>query len=218
MIRKIKSYLIFTPVFYRWLMFLVVPAGTIGLQWLIEPIDLFMTGYINVMIWVMVEIILDNWVFGGMAVADGKQWEYVKTSKRGMSIVQNALALNMVRQFLEGMIIFIAGWAFFSLRNGRGFSGTGELIIYVDMLLVGYFVTVTALTITRFFDSILINTATASVASLLAVGGVAMVVRWNYCMLMLLVILAAAVSVVGVKLIMRRVRESYYDRADEKKF
>ncbi|MBO5069131.1 MAG: hypothetical protein J6C37_02035 [Roseburia sp.] len=218
MIRKIKSYLIFTPVFYRWLMFLMVPAGTIGLQWLIEPIDLFMTGYINVMIWVMVEIISDNWVFGGMAVAGGKQWEYVKTSKRGMPIVENALGVNMARQFLEGMIIFIAGWAFFSLRNGRGFSDVGELIIYVDMLLMAYFVIVAALSITRFFDSVLINTGTASLASILLVGGFALVAAWKYVMLVLLVILAAAVSVMGVKLIMWRVRESYYDRADKKEY
>lgn len=212
--RKVKSYLVFTPQFYRLLMFFLIPLGLLALQILLPIKEFVLVPYVTVLLLVFAEVVLDFWVFGGIAVKDGRQLDYLKTSKRGMNFIKDVLSVNMIRQFLESALLLVFGGGIFWLKNKESFFGEGRLLYCLAALVLGYFFTVTELTIARFFDGLMINVGIAVVGAWLM--GIAIYLISLNCKVMAGVLLsgAIAVSVVDIKVIMKRLEESYYDQTD----
>lgn len=212
--KKVKSYLVFTTGLNRVVTFLLVPLAVLALQILAAPSGFFLVAYITVIVLIPAEVFLDYWVFGGIAMKNGGQLEYLKTSGRGNALIKTAMIVDMARQLLTGVFLTVIGGVLCMWRRGMVFPGLQELLSGIDILLLGYFFIMVELTVARHFDGLMVNLVIVSIGSVLMVGGIYLVALNVYVMLAVLTILSAIASVAGVKLIMKRVKEGYYDRAD----
>ena len=77
--KKIKSYLVFTSLWYRFGVYLAIPAVLAAIGLLIER-GLPGGGLIVISVLLPVaEIISDSWLFGGIQTKDSMKLEYLKT-------------------------------------------------------------------------------------------------------------------------------------------
>lgn len=209
----IRSYLVFTTGLYRIVTFLLVPILTVVLQWAARPTDFCLVAYLNAVVLLFAEIMLDYWVFGGIAVKNVRQMEYLKTSGKGRSVMRMALIVDMVRQLLVSVFLFAAGGVLFICRQNPVSWENGELAAGVAVLLLEYFLIVTGITVARHFDGLMVNMLIAAAALLLLAGGLFLIAVNVYIMLAVGFVLAAASGMFGVWKVMKRVEEGYYDQA-----
>lgn len=210
--RKIQSYLVFTTGLYRLVLFLLLPLFLLGLELFLGSDNFFMIMYVFVTILLFAEIMLDNWSFGGIAARNNTQIEYLKSSKRGMELIQNGLIASMARQFLECGAVLALGGMIFGIQNKNAVIDVPPLLLGLNLLFLEYTLAVLAVTVARFFDGWMVNMGIAYAASLLLVGGIYLTAINLYVALPVFAVMALIVSVAGVKLTMGRVKESYYDK------
>lgn len=209
---KIQSYLVFTSGVYRWLLFALVPAVITIAQILLHAGDYFLMTYLIAILFPIAEVFLDYWVFGGIAVKGGTQLEYLKSSKRGAGVIGTALTVDMIRQFLVTVLLFVVSGVVLVCQGGVIEHGAKQIITYIDMLFLTYFMIAIELIIVRHLDSIMMNLAISCLAYLPMMGLLCLIAWQSYIMLPVMVVLCVLSSVFGVKLILRRVKESYYDK------
>ena len=161
----------------------------------------------------VIEITLDFFVFGGIAVKDGTQLEYLKSSASGMKVMETALGVNMVRQFATLVVLFAGAAAIVWAKGGKIVVEPLWIACYVSMLLSSYVVINIVLVVMRHFDGFYLNVAASSFAMILMILFIFLFGVNAYIMFPVLSVLAVASSVLGRRLVMRRVKESYYDRA-----
>ncbi|MCI8529011.1 MAG: hypothetical protein HFH82_07665 [Lachnospiraceae bacterium] len=102
---RIKSYLVFTSFIYRICMFLAVPVIVTGIAlWSVGRFGNAAMIFAAVLL-PMVEIISDTWLFGGIQTKDMEKLDYLKTSHRGMEIMRNALSMDMARKLLTAIVV-----------------------------------------------------------------------------------------------------------------
>ena len=212
MMKKIKSYLVFTSGLYRVLLFLLVPVAITILQILLHFEDYFLMTYLIAILYSLAEVFLDYWAFGGIAVKGGTQLEYLKSSKRGVGVVGTALSVNMVRQFLTTVLLFVISGVVLFCQGGMIELGAKQIMTYIDVFLLTYFMIVTELTIVRHLDNMMMNLSIGSLAYFPMTGLMILIAWKSNVMLPVMLILSVASSILGVKLILKRVRESYYDK------
>lgn len=109
MLKIIKGYLVFTSLFYRIVMFGILPLAFIAMDiWG----ALLMGDHMRVLfaaipfLVLMVEIVADTWMFGGIQGKDAAKIDFLKTSPKGMGLLRNALVMDLVRRFcsLAGIV------------------------------------------------------------------------------------------------------------------
>ena len=210
--KKITSYLVFTSGLYRLLLFVLVPIVITIAQILLHFDDYFLMTYLVAILFPGAEVFLDYWVFGGIAVKGGTHLEYLKSSKRGVEIMGNALRVNMARQFLATVLLFVISGVVLLCQGGMIELGARQIMTYIDILLLTYFMIVTEITIVRHLDGVLIGLSVSCFAFLPMIGLLFLIAWQSYVMLPVMVILSAISSVLGVRLILKRVKESYYDK------
>lgn len=210
---RFQSYLAFLPRAYRLVMFLLLPLLTLTIPVLLQKGQFLTISYLVAMLLANAEIIMDFWAFGGIAMKNGLQLEYIKTSRRGMSMVQNALCIGLFRIFMDAAAVSTVCGLIFGSINGFSFLSDGKLWSYLCILLAEYICVALAQLICRFFDGLWIYLLSSYVVSGLLLGA-CFLGKYHYAVTFPFLILAAVlVSVTGVKIIMWRVRESYYDKA-----
>lgn len=209
----IKSYLVFTTGLCRIVTFVLTPLLAVGLQWLMEPRDLMAASILNAWVLIPAEIMLDYWVFGGIAVRNARQMEYLKTSGKGRSVMRMALIADTARQFVAGVILFVFGIAFCLCRGSVTSWESGRLAEGIAVLLFAYVLTVIGITVARHFDGMAANMTMAAVAFALLSGGLFLIAANAYVMLAVSLVLAAVSGIFGVWKIMKSVEEGYYDQA-----
>ena len=173
-----------------------------------------MSSCVIAVVGMLVEVVMDNWSFGGLATKNGNQLEYLKSSARGRKVMQGALFVSEVRQFLWSVGIFLLCGIISWCRGGSEIVCGERVPFYLAMIFLEYFFIQLALTITRFFDGLWISMGVSYIAFFLMMGGIYLIVRNTALMIALLLTLCAAISVIGVKTVMGRMEESYYDKAD----
>lgn len=209
----IKSYLVFTTGLYRIVTFLLVPLVAVILQWLIAPPNCSLVSFVNAVIFLSLEIMLDYWVFGGIAIKDTRQMEYLKTSSRGRRVMKRALIVNMARQFLVSAILFAVGIAFYLCRsNTVSRKDDSYFIVGTGILFLQYALIVTGSAIARHFDGAMVNMMIAAAAYVVLGVGIYFGSVYAYAMLVFSIVFAATASVAGVWKVMKRVEEGYYDQ------
>ena len=215
MIRKIKCYLAFTPFLYQLILFILVPVALIVLQAAMAPRQTWsMAVGLNLttaLVLLEVEVFLDYWAFGAICAREGMQMTYLRTSPRGIKLLKTALGVNLVRQFFAGLIPMLLGFVC-RLQMGGGFEVeyAARSMAYV---LLGYIFLVTASTIARFFDGLMLNLGIANIALItMMLVGIFMFLAPP--ILVILVPLAVLASIASVGIAVNRVKEGYYDRAD----
>lgn len=223
MMKKIKGYLLFTSLVYRIIMFGVLPlvfgGGYIAATAVMGdgdvPALLTMILLIPTLL-VMIEIFADNWMFGGIQDRDGAKMDFLKTSPKGMKLLENALMLDLVRRLVTLSAImavcFLANMAMgIKMFGGDAVKGAGVL---AGLALASYTFSVLGTLLTRFFSWTWGN---------LLVGNVAMSVYVFCCVKFLMTgklialngvfaLLAVGATVLAVKVAMGKVRGGYYDK------
>ena len=215
--RRIKCYLMFAPLLYRLILFVVVPIALLALEVYISQERFPWSGVMNfnmmiAFVLLEAEVFFDYWAFGGIAAREGMQLTYLKTSARGVGLLGTALGINLLRQFLTGLLPMLLGFICRFLRGG-GFEieyAAGSLAY----ILLGYVFLVTSNTIARFFDGLLVNYAIAMIAAVIMIFAALLVLEAPIAALAALFMISVVVSVAGIKIILNRVKESFYDKAD----
>ena len=126
-----------------------------------------------------------------------------------------ALIVDMVRQFLAGMILFAFGIAFCLCRGSVMSWESGRMAEGIAVLLFAYAVTITGITVARHFDGMAVNMMIAMAAYVILTAGSFLILGATYVMLAVSLAFAAAASIFGVWKVMKRVEEGYYDQTDE---
>ena len=211
--RMIRSYLALTPFLYRLVLFVLIPIAVIAIQQLFPMEDAVLCTFFITLIMVFVEILLDYWVFGGISTRDGAKIEYLKTSNCGIKLMKNALTINMVRQLHESSVMTIVSVILFLALNRGESLRAKDVLVSTNLLMLEYVVVITLLTVARFFDGWQVNMFISYAGVILMLGGCYLVGKHVTIMFVLLVVSALLVSALSVNMALKRVRESYYDKA-----
>ncbi|MDE5777999.1 MAG: hypothetical protein K2I10_05765 [Lachnospiraceae bacterium] len=161
---------------------------------------------------IAVEIMLDYFVFGGIASRETNRLEYLKTSVKGILLLKGSLMTDAVRRLLSITIIITGSYSV--VVCGQQIDWRYTLLQLFMCILSIYLLAETGLLITRFFVNWWINIAVLYVLGNVAVVFGTFIPRCNIriWMAVLLVLLGIGVTVIGRRLILKRAEESYYDR------
>lgn len=223
--REIKSYLVFTSGALRLLLFLAAPVLLIGFNVslalnahrLVAAEDIYLFAdlmvFLTAALLMAAEVMLDNWVFGGIAVKGSGSWEYMKASSKGIQLMRTALRTDMIRKFAESaVVVFLSRTAWTVAGNLGGLWNLKGIVMILAMTVCQYFFTVVMLLVTRNFGNWTANLATVSLLSWGMTPMFILIRQNSYVMLAVLAVLSVAVSVFSQWKIMRRVEESFYDK------
>lgn len=208
--KMLKSYLVFVPMLCRVILFLLIPVLLIALQIWIAPLDMFYTSsYLMLLILMLVQIILDNWVFGGIATKNVRQPEYLKSSTHGMTLIKHALAADTICGFVESVMVVLIGAGAYvtrvSLPDGKEILAVFTLLFFANAL------TSLTLLVVRFFDGIMASMMAAFISEIIF-GGIFLITPHGAVWLLVAgVLLAVVFGTLGVKVMVRRLEDSYYD-------
>lgn len=207
--RKIKNYLALTSPIYRIAVFLLMPIVAIGVYWFLRDAEVAI-GLVMVMaLLIMAEIFFDTWLFGGIQSKDAEKLDYLKASPRGMQMMRDALGLDIVRRFLSAVVIF--GICY--LIGGEAVLSVGPMILIYPPL-IAYTITVLGVFLARFECNIWINMVIGYVGVIIGVLSLSMAGVFGHVLAWVLsyAVLAVLVSILAVKVAVKKVEGSYYDK------
>ena len=212
--KKIKSYLLFTSWRYKLGMFLILPMAVLaaGLLW---KYYLNMSGYSYTMVAVMVffEILTDQGVFAGIQSKRGYKLDFLKTSPSGSKILCRGLVGDLIRSFFTAALCVGVCGAMGILTKGSGWDRC------LGVLLAIYVAEVLALFISRFTRSVTLCVYTAyggivageillTVVNVVSLPGLWLAEG-------LLALAAAAISVLVVRIAMKKWRQTFFDTQED---
>lgn len=230
---KWKSYLVFAPRLYRTVMYLFVPVFLAALAvWLSSAGEVALIPVMALL--VMIEIVSDAWMFGGIQTNERVQLDYLKTSARGRKVMKNALTMDMVRRLLYAagimgickLAIWLAsGMAWQSAAREAGFwkavffgggaaGGSGGLGIWLFLTFVSYFLSVLGTFLSRFGSMMWINMMVGYIFGTLAVLLLRLpgLSQYVFGYALLFGALGAAAGILAVRTAMKKMEEGYYDK------
>lgn len=213
---KIRSYLVFTSLWYKIIMFAVLPVVLLGMQIFSAIVFQGTAIHLSVMVLIIVEIMADNWFLGGIQEKGSEKIDYLKTSSRGMEIMKSVLVMDLVRRFLFHGGILGVSWLitriFGATYEAQKLSGFGGLLLAVFLT---YALSVLGIFIARFTSYLWVNLLCGYIGSI--AGLVILLVCTSMLIPMVLpdialVVLGGGISVLMVKIAMLKVEGSYYDK------
>ncbi len=218
-----KSYLVFTSLAYRVLVYLGIPVVLSG-----------MAAYVGrklgggaalvaaAVLLPMAEAVSDNWLFGGIHTKDTEKMDFLKTSGCGMRIMRNALGLDMLRKLITAVIVLgICCFAFPWINSGNRFE-MGQKVREADEIIqmavygagVSWFFSVLGTFLTRYGSQLWFN----------MIVGYGLVLLETVCWFLpgleehlvlyalLYLALGIGVSLLAVNVAMKKAEGSYYDK------
>lgn len=231
--RFLKSYLVFTSLIYRIGMFIVMPIVMIaailclgGAFGRIGPLNLYdvpgaAVFMVVMMSFPMVEIVSDTWMFGGIQSKGADKLEYLKTSSIGIQVLRRALSIDLLRKFLSAVGIIsvsygVLYWRLTPELKRANTEGDWEMLLFA--LLVSYFFSVLGTVLTRYGSMIWLNMMVAYLFEMIILM-IILVFTFNWLFSRYIVdfcilsaILDVAVSILAVRIAMKKVEGSYYDK------
>lgn len=231
--KGIKSYIVFTSRAYRLILFVLMPLTVIGIQLGLSIMCRHLEGWrgdIEDIIYMAdhaiavassfimgTEILVDNWVFGGVAVKSGVSPEYLKSSLRGRQVIRGALRIDSNRQILESALLLVLGRSCWAVAAG-GISelfASGKLVYMTAVLFCECFVVTAALSVARRYDNFYVNMIISGIAYFISVWLFRLCGMYGYVMCAVMVLLYVSAGVQSQRMTMKRVEESYYDQKGE---
>lgn len=220
--KTIQSYLVFTTIQYRIILMTLPPILAVSAPFLLgillgNPMitDYYLlAAFFSCEVMLFFEIILDNWCFGGIAAKDGGLPTCLNTSKRGKGFVKGAVLVNMGRQLIGLSLVLLCVRIIFCRGTGEAFWSIDGLLTWAGMILLSYFFMILGVTLARYAVSLLIQ--------LLIEGGVALLFALSTLIFVLgmvpaiiiVLVLCLLISVISIKIIMKKEADSYYDQTD----
>lgn len=224
----IRMYNVFFPrKFWMWFTYILYPVFVIVVCAFFLKMDLLAGMVMSIMLSVSgvvtIEYLLDTFMFHGIGAKDYKALEYVKSSGKGVRLLQQAFLVDGIRRILTtGVIITGLCWATrmaFEKDGGETILEiNGEVVshpsvmIYLQCGVIAVLFVELGMLITRRSKNVLVNllilyvmsaiacilaTAVTELASAISVG--------------LSATLLVIVMVVSRKVLVKKVRESFYD-------
>ena len=210
MIMGLKSYLVFTSLFYRIAVFALMPLSLIGIGlWTGQSIG-GAEMIVAAMLLPMAEILSDNWLFGGIQTKDPEKMDYLKTSGRGMGIIRRALAMDMVRRFCTALctigVCYLMPWLVYGRKEDIG--------VALYFVLMPYFFSVLGTFLSRYGSLLWLNMTIGYGASFFVTAGLLLLGLSEYILLLDLVfgVLGISASIFAVRVAMKKVEGGYYDK------
>lgn len=209
---RIRSYFVFTSLGFRVLAFFLEPVILMLVGMDITCL-IGMPGYIIVpFFYMVVEIMLDYMMFGGICAKEVSHLEYLKCSTKGEKIMSTVLAGHLLKVFLVDVILLVFNYIWNQVWNELPLGEINSILLVVALLFTSYAVGVLAMTIGRFFDSLQIY----YILGMLAIPLGTLVLFANQLCLPLGIavtgIAAIIISIVNVKIALEHIKESYYDK------
>ncbi len=207
---KIKSYLVFTSFGYRLLMFALIPLAMIGCELMMATIFGAAGILIVLLLLLFVEIFADNWFLGGIQEKGAEKIDYLKSSAKGMKVMQNALILDLVRRFLAFVGVTVISYLLNQFLLGVENQSIDRIVFAV---LISYGISVTGTLIARFVSLMWMNLIVAYFAATPALLS-QIILIWvpAWIMNIVLGIFCVAMFVLAVKIAMWKVKGGYYDK------
>lgn len=214
--QRIRSYLVFTSLWYKVIVFVILPVVLLGMQILSTIVFQGTAIHLSVPVLIMAEIMADSWFLGGIQEKGSEKIDYLKTSPRGMKVMKSVLVMDLVRRLLFHGGILGVSWLIMRLLGTTAMAaklaGFGELLLAVALT---YTLSALGIFITRFTSYIWVNMLCGYV------GAIAGLIILLVCALMpvpaalpdiALAVLGVGISVLTVKIAMLKVEGSYYDK------
>lgn len=211
--KKIKNYLVFTSRIYRLITFVLVPVALILVQIILPLEDMVLRTFFIALLYPIAEVVADYWVFGGIAVRGTAQAEYIKTSERGISIIRTALVADMLRWLVTTVLLFVACMAVHACMGGTIEPDENHLVTNLLLIVTAYFSIVSECTIVRHLDGLQANLLVSCFATPILLVVMYLGFYQIYLTLAVMLLLSVVSSILGVKMVLKRVKESYYDKA-----
>lgn len=209
--QKIESYLVFTSLGYRIIMFLALPLVLLGIQIFSTAVLRGTAIPVFVMTLVLVEAVADNWFLGGIQEKGSAKIDYLKTSPRGMKVIKSALVMDLARR-LVFCFAFFGLCRLITLWGTGGAAGLGMLLLAAVLT---YTLSVLGIFIARFSSYIWVNLLCGYVGAIVGLiillacsVGIVPTVLAN----LALGILGGGISFLMIKIAMLKVEGSFYDR------
>lgn len=214
--QKIRSYLVFTSLGYKIIMFVILPVVLLGIQVFSAVVFRGTAIPVFVMTLVMVEIMADNWLLGGIQEKGSEKIDYLKTSPRGMKVMRSVLVMDLVRRFVFYVVLFGLSWLITGIFGaGNGAGGLAALEALLLAVVLTYALSALGIFIARFTSYLWVNMLCGYVGAiaglvilLICSGGLVPMMLVNIAM----IVLGGGISFLMVKIAMLKVEGSYYDK------
>ena len=159
-------------------------------------------------LFIMAELFLGYFVFGGVASKDSNKLEYLKTSVKGMPVLKRGIIVDSLRRvlwiFLMQLVpLFLSG----EQLNGGVWVSCAVVILCTEVGLI-IFQRTSSFTI---FMVVMVVSGTVG-GTVMAIG---MLCRNFWWAVALFYVAAARVTVYSIRMVMQKARESYYDNGIE---
>lgn len=160
---------------------------------------------------VAVEFMLDTYMFFGIAARDTNRLEYLKTSAKGLLLLKKALAADAVRRFFSVALILAA--VYLVLADDLG-TGGGILLQYMACTVITCLLIELGFVITRRFMNVWLNLVVIYILGGIASGAGIYISQRSALIVTVVVaaVLYVAAAAAGRLLVLKRAKESYYDR------
>lgn len=216
--RKIKSYFVFTAFCYRLVIFVILPLVMLAFSSLLSMLmgekSYFVTLFLVPLFLIIIEIAADNWMFGGIQAKGAEKMDFLRTSKRGMGMMEDALTLDLIRRlFSMAGITLLSFLAEALLMGGTAAEGFKMTPVLLSILFFCYDISVLGTLIARFATDIWINFLVGYAGFFVGLLGImaARLTEWGAAPAIVFAALAVPLNILTVKTAMKKVRGGYYD-------
>lgn len=207
---RMKSYLVFSGFGYKLLVFMIVPVLLILLGTLVSILFDFPGYLLAIYLLPAIEIALDAFVFEGISSKAMIHLEYLKTSKRGITLMKNALQGGMIRILVTNAIILAANYLLYHGRCGDIWN-VKRFVTLLWFMVFMYVIIMGMIVIARCFASTQVNCYLGAASIILELFSVILMKNLMASFVALLIV-AVMISIFSVKIVEKRIKESYYDK------
>lgn len=210
--KLLKSYMAFSPrrIFY---LRILLP---VGILLLFIPCMPFLKTALYPLLYLcllFVDALLDFWLLNGIYEKENANIEYIKTSTRGIKLIQKVTVCDMLFRLYSIVVIPFIAAAIEFLQNQTSRQALKDYPLNL-LLAIGsaYAIAVFNIMIVRFISNMSIYLCLVSVTTMIAAALLAwLLMQGSWWMIILALICAVGCCILSYLLITRRVRLSYYD-------
>lgn len=217
-----KSYKIFAFPEYRLLFLIAYPLCAIA-GCAIVQMDLFsvlhrtfhfmVASSIMASMIVIIEIIGDHFLFGGVYARFGNKMEFLKLSEKGKSLYKSAMIMDQIRRTVFVISVNLANAAIGIIGKGD-LAGWLEISVLITYILITLVLCNVGIVICRFSQNPVVNIAVGYLANIMLMLFMYVISGPEVSLVVVNVVLAAGfvVSSIGsVWFSMKKMEESYHD-------
>lgn len=220
--QAIRSYLVFTGRVYKFVVYFLVPISLIFIHTLLATRYSMDLSYFFIMLLMVVDTIGDYRLFGGILSKHSENIDCLRTSRQGISILRNALVVDLLRRCLTCCITMVAfqlvQWIVFQVDANEIFlPNLGKIILSIT---ISFCFGVIGTMITRMVGELWMNTIAGYFLSGPAMAVFVLLSMWSHDIIANLVVffMALILSFLSVRMVLKKMNMVTWgrDRKEEK--